>query len=90
MLLFITGGTLVSRCLESQNHWFVKGISWKRHNSVIIVYKLTLEEWMLHRTISKIIDRLIHGFLYHFNVKRFTVHRKRSLVVLMVRFEKNH
>ena len=85
-----TGGTLVSRCLRSQNPWFVKGISWKRHDSMIILYRLTLEivpspyNLKVHRPFTT----WIHGFLYHFSENRFTVPRKRSSVVSMVRFVK--
>jgi len=36
-------------------------------------YKLTLEMWMVHLAISKFIDHLLHGFLYHSNANKLIV-----------------
>ena len=55
---------------------------------MITIYKLTLEVSMSNLKISKFIDHLIHGFLFHFNANRFTATQQQLSVVLMVRFMK--
>ena len=52
-------------------------------------YKLTLEMWMVHLTIAKFIELVLHISLYHFNANRPIVPHKELSVVIMARSVKN-